>query len=499
MKTISFKFIIAAMVAVATMVVSPSCQKETAGTQDLVKEGETIQVSINAGLGGFVAADATKATATPVVRFEWESTDKVDAYYGDTKISGDARISVTPSEIKIFAKLTGTIDASGYTIGDDDIITFVYSNLAASKVSGLTFDFSSQDATIPFVAYATVKWSEIKSGLTDKILEFKFATSVMKIAATNLGGGDISSATIDGINTKVTLAPQTSSETVTITGSEASTITKTAGFDASSDKTRAIFTVGLVPEGANSNRKLTINGRKMNLTTNEIAASKSYTTPCAFEEVEFVEIGGKKWATKNLGADKAEDYGKLYSWGNLGGQRGDSFDPSFSSTNYDNSQGKSITSATGSTGWVTTKHDAAYNEWGGTWRMPTQADFTALANACNDGGYTTGTITLDASHKNISTAVGVTAKGIYYCNNYEDGDGIKGLLFHDGINKLFFPAAGYSDGTSRSYGGSYGRYWSSTLSSSSTNAYDLYFNVSNVYPQTYNNRYFGISVRPVSD
>ena len=467
--------------AVAVMVVSPSCRKEMAGTQDLVKEGETIQVNINAGLGDFVAADATKATATPVVSFEWEPTDKVDAYYGATKISGDARISVTPSKNKIFAKLSGTIDASGHTIVDNDIITFVYSNVTGT---GLAFDFSSQGATIPFVAYATVKWSEIKSGLTDNILEFKFATSVMKIAATGLDGRDITNATINGINTKVTLAPQTSSETVTITGSAPSTITKNGGIEASSDKTRAIFTVGLVPDD-NTSRKLTINGTEAALTSSAIEGSKSYTTPCAFEssdEDEYVEMkmgtGDSaytlRWAKKNLGASGINGYGELYSWGEVATKF------NYSSGNYDSSAkaiSKNLDKADG--------NDVANAIKGGKWRMPTSQEFEDLADACGgSSNYNT------SKNPGKDTNVG---EGIYWCTNY---DGVAGCLFCDGTNKLFFPAAGNSYGTSRTNVGK-GYYWSSTWSSADS-AYRLYF-YSGSFGQAGSGRYYGMSVRPVSD
>jgi len=78
--------------------------------------------------------------------------------------------------------------------------------------------------------------------------------------------------------------------------------------------------------------------------------------------------------------------------------------------------------------------------------------------------------------------------------------GIKGRIFTgngDYANSsLFLPAAGYSDGTSYSYGGSYGYYWSSTLYSS-TYGRSLYFNSGDVFPQYYNNRFYGFSVRAV--
>ena len=63
---------------------------------------------------------------------------------------------------------------------------------------------------------------------------------------------------------------------------------------------------------------------------------------------------------------------------------------------------------------------------------------------------------------------------------------------------MFFPAAGHGDGTGLSDAGSYGRYWSSSLDSSYPSlAYYLYFN--NVNPQNNSRRYYGRSVRPVSD
>ena len=296
MKTSIRTIILAAAAVFAAM----SCQKEVAGKQELVKEGETIQVNINAGLGDFVAADGTKATATPVVRLEWSAGDKVDAYFGTTKISTGEGLTVTPSENRIFAKLSGEISSTGLTSGTS-VITFVYSNGCIVE-NNLTFNFSSQDGTIPFVAYATLVYDGATT-LIDKLVEFKFATSVMKIAATNLGGGDITNATIDGINTKVTLTPQTNSETVTIGGNTSGTITKTAGIDASSDGTRAIFTVGLVPNN-NTRRSITISqGAYTNkgfITSTEILSSKSYTTPASLFSCgslnghDYVSIAGTK-------------------------------------------------------------------------------------------------------------------------------------------------------------------------------------------------------------
>ena len=127
----------------ASVFAAVSCQKEAAvsETQNSVKEGETIQVNIDANLSDLVAADDTKATATQVVRLTWESSDQVDAYYGETKINSQP-IDVNPSQNGIFAKLSGSITIQE-GMNDESIITFVYSNVIGD---GLTFDFSSQNA-----------------------------------------------------------------------------------------------------------------------------------------------------------------------------------------------------------------------------------------------------------------------------------------------------------------------------------------------------------------
>ena len=252
MKT-SIKTII---LAAASIFAAMSCQKEAAvpETQSPENAGETIQMNINASLGDLVAADGTKATATSVVRLQWEDGDKVDAYSGTTKISGTDGLTVTSSENGIFAKLSGQITTTSLTSGTS-VITFVYSN--GCTPDGLTFDLSSQGADIPFVAYGTLVYDGTAT-LANKIVEFKFATSVMKIATANLGGGNITGATISGINTKVTLTPDDDSETCGISGDNKASIT-TSNYAASSDGTRAIVTVGLVPDNtSNPYRTLTI-------------------------------------------------------------------------------------------------------------------------------------------------------------------------------------------------------------------------------------------------
>ena len=492
MKT-SIKTII---LAASSIITAMSCQKETAvsKTQDQVNAGETIQISINASLGDLVSADGTKATAESVIRLKWEGTESnpeyVKAYCGSNLISTGDGLTVTPSDNKMFAKLTGEITTENLESGTS-VITFVYSS--GCEADGLTFDFSNQEDDIPFVAYATLVYDGT-APLTNKMVEFKFATSVMKIAATNLGGGEITEATISGINTKVTLTPQTSDETVTITGNTTGTITKTVGFDASSDGTRAIITVGLVPDD-NKGRNIAVSQsgaasyiNKGVITSNAIEANKSYTTPAALFPCgtlgtgetahDYVLIAGTKWATMNIGATEitgTNSYGKYFAWGNTEGQ---TYSTSWSGGGFFTAP------SIGNPKMLPLENDAANVLWGDPWRMPTSAEFQALTNATywkwddtDKGYYIYAPQSGDAGKVNNGTGTYVKSSAL-----------------------LFFPAAGHGDGAALFGAGSSGNYWLSSLYSSDPNyAYTLYFNSGTVTPQDYYRRYRGQSVRPVSD
>ena len=513
--------------------------------QNLVKEGETIQVNINASLGDLVAADGTKATATSVVRLQWEDGDKVDAYCGTTKISGTDGLTVTPSENGIFAKLSGEITTTSLTSGTS-VITFVYSN--GCTPDGLTFDLSSQGADIPFVAYGTLVYDGTAT-LANKMVEFKFATSVMKIAATNLGGGNITEATISGINTKVTLTPDDDSETCGISGDNKATIS-TTNYDASSDGTRAIVTFGLVPD-SNTGRAITVKQgdftNKGAITSAEVESSKSYTTPASLftcgkiGDHDYVLIAGTKWATQNLaitssgqdgwkgkntaavnvpGTTTPVQIGDYFQWGANKGYCGDesasdkglliykifsiTFDPSASgaftasftswkdaggsfNTSYKSPyyDGSAYTNYKAKGAGLAEGDDAARILWGDTWRMPTSSEFKAM----RDATYWAWDAK-DCGYYVFMPGLGTSGAAGGRANINTSDDKTKALLF--------FPAAGLGSNTSLSNAGTFGFYWSGTLYSSK-NAYDLLLSSSDVGPQRNNFRYCGISVRPVSD
>lgn len=178
---------------------------------------------------------------------------------------------------------------------------------------------------------------------------------------------------------------------------------------------------------------------------------------------DYVEIGGIKWATMNVGATGVTDYGLYFQWGDtqgytaseVGSGEGQKY---FGWEDYKYGNGTSSPGATGMTKYnssdnktvLDAEDDAVTAAWGGSWRMPTTAEFQALDTA------TTSAWTAD----------------------YE-GSGVAGLVLTsqaDTSIKLFLPAAGYCDNGSVNYVGSYGYYWSRSLNSSRKHhAYSMYF------------------------
>ena len=204
--------------------------------------------------------------------------------------------------------------------------------------------------------------------------------------------------------------------------------------------------------------------------------------------------GGPYWATANIGAEKPEDYGYYFWWGDTVGYKrvGDSWKAnngsvsnfSFASTNILSkifgkqdkvpTYGKYL-SALLRDGWITAagalapEHDAAHVNWGGDWRMPTDQELKDLCKKCD---------------------------WIWTQVNGVNGYVIRGRGKYASVS-IFFPCAGYGNGTSLINAGSNGFYWSSVpYSDFSYNACYLYFYSSN-HNTYFNFRYFGQSVRPV--
>ena len=168
---------------------------------------------------------------------------------------------------------------------------------------------------------------------------------------------------------------------------------------------------------------------------------------------------GLLWGSSNIGAERPNDLGLYFSWGNVEGHRIDEgYD--FSQTVYDSTPAAAINTD------LSLSQDAARENLGEPWRMPTAAEFQELYDNC--------------------TIVWTTINGM------------NGCLFTSNVNgnTLFFPAAGYYDGTALGGRGTRGYYWSSTYNSA-TNARSLLFESSSVNPEGNNSRRVGFTIRSV--
>jgi len=210
---------------------------------------------------------------------------------------------------------------------------------------------------------------------------------------------------------------------------------------------------------------------------------------------EYVEIGGLKWATMNIGANSITDYGLFFQWADTQGYTADQVGSGSGKKYFGWTDTKYWTADTGSGSSGFTKYngtdsktvleasdDAVVANWGGAWRMPTTEEFVALGNAIDYIDANGNVIT--ATNKR-TTLSGVT--GLYVADKT------------DHSKRLFFPAAGYCYNGSVSSVGSNGNYWSSSLLSSNVQ-YGRYMNFysGGVSWQYGNSRYNGFAVRGVA-
>ena len=190
---------------------------------------------------------------------------------------------------------------------------------------------------------------------------------------------------------------------------------------------------------------------------------------------EYVDLGlSVKWATCNVGATKPEEYGDYFAWGET--QPKSTY--KWSTYKYCNGSYKTLTKYCTDSYYGTGDNktqlqlsdDAARANWGGSWRMPTDAELTELREQC------TWTWTTQNGVKGYK----VTSKKSGYTNK-----------------SIFLPAAGYRYDSSLGYAGSDGEYWSSSLWAGSPDyAWELDLSSDGVSRDN-GARYCGRSVRPV--
>lgn len=193
-------------------------------------------------------------------------------------------------------------------------------------------------------------------------------------------------------------------------------------------------------------------------------------------EHEWVDLGlpsGTLWATCNVGADHPEEYGDYFAWGETAPKEYYFWNTYKWCNGSNDTMTKYCTeSSCGESGYTDNKteldpdDDAACENWGSSWRMPSLEQQQELVDNCTW--------------------------------TWENCDGVNGyLVTGPNGNTMFLPASGRRWGGAIDTGKN-GFYWSRTLrADNSRYAYILNFISGNVYWDKSNYRYDGFAVRAV--
>ena len=198
---------------------------------------------------------------------------------------------------------------------------------------------------------------------------------------------------------------------------------------------------------------------------------------------------GTLWANMNVGATSPEDYGLYFAWGETTGYTGGhSFDwASYKWMNEGQSNWRQVNKYQ-IDDWETEgcwydsdgnfigdgktvldlEDDAAHANWGGDWRMPTIDEIKELIEN--------------------TTSYEATVHGV------------KGLRFRSKEtygNSIFLPYAGYCTDKALGFTGSWGYYWSASLSPTGATSAAYSLSINSYYGWGYEERFRGFPVRPV--
>ena len=214
----------------------------------------------------------------------------------------------------------------------------------------------------------------------------------------------------------------------------------------------------------------------------------------------YVDMGnGLLWAKKNIDVTQSDNLAKsafqyecsFFSWGNVDGHNPSStsaFSYNWGSVNaaepwyegqpYGSTPGASLEASFA----ADSGYDAARENLGGSWRMPTNAEHGTLFGNINY---------INANGERVPSST--TDKRVLV-------NGIRGLYLESKTNgrRLFFACSGFGTGRSWLNRGAGGYCWSSSFFSA-RGARSFYFDSGGVSPQNYYSRYYGFAVRPVQN
>ncbi len=452
----NFKTSVALFMAGASFIACSNDENDIANEMSLQQQSKTYTMTIRASKGDDVSTralsldgktlNATWSAGEPVLVYQDET--QVGTLYSEasetsnTTLTGSVTNMDTSKGITFYFRRTSAPSYSSQ-LGTLEDIEANYDYCLPAEVSAGDFSVSGYEITVP----GGITFGDNQQAIVKFILKNEDGSATI-----NANGLTV---TVDESSYVITPASATSELYVAIPGISG----KTIGLNANTDGANYTFTKSGVTF---------TNGRYYAITVKMVCGG-----------VIAVDLGlpsGLKWAKMNVGASSPEEYGDYFAWGETTPQSSNKYDwtsykwckgSSSTLTKYCNNSSYGYNDFTDSKTFLDMEDDAARANWGGDWRMPTQAEFEELI------GNTTSKWT--------------TQNGVY---------GFK-FTSKTNSNSIFLPAAGFLLDGELYAAGSRGHYWSSTLYESYPyDAWDLYFGSGDVGTQHYH-RDSGRSVRPV--
>lgn len=482
-----------------------SCQKPE--TKDVVSADKVFTATMEAIADDAMAID-TKTSLDANGNVRWKQGDQVSLFAASTI---NEHYQVTDASN---GKTTATlyqVTGPGFVAGGEipnNVAFYPYTSTAGIAKSGGSYVIS--DIALPATQnYASESFGSgafpmaaVTTSTSDTHLKFKNVLGGLKLQLK--GTATITSISVAGNSDEklcgaasVTVS-SAAAPSITLTDATATTVTLDCGDGIQLNSSAATaFIIALPPMTMSSGFAVTVTDTDGG--TMEIRTSKSQTitrsnllkmpavnyegTAAGPVAVDLGLPSGLKWASFNLGATAPEEYGDYFAWGET--------EPHYTSLNpltwkdgkngytwatykwcegsYNTQTKYCINSAFGSVDNKTVldpEDDAAHVNWGGTWRMPTDEEWTELRTEC----------TWEWTSQNGAYGRLVTGP-----NN----------------NSIFLPAAGSWFETDLEDVDAVDNYWSSSLSSDSSDyGWCAYSDFYSFFHISYC-RFFGQSVRPV--
>lgn len=492
------------IITILPMALLASCSSELVETTGIATKGDVEKVSIQSHPFEFEDGTRTSLSATEkAISFAWANTDALGVFPISPTTNNQAKQDIKlPANCEVDAHYASFDGAGWDLIANNTYAAYCpYDGTlpAETPYTAVPISLTGQDGTLATIGqkydfmYAPSSFAEENMGTHthEVVFDFQHAISVVQfkltmpvaatwksIVITNDAGDkvwttsatmNVATGAVTSTATSASISLALSGVTTTAVGQEvvlyASVLPTTTGALTLTATTSADeeYTASLAS-------KTLVAGKAYRYVISELKAKPTY---------EAVDLGlSVKWATMNVGANSVTEYGNYYAWGETSPKNSydwasylwwDGDGNHVKKYNTNSSYGAVVDNKT----TLEDDDDAAVQNWGGAWRMPTHEEQEEL---------------LGCSWQWVTSYNNVSVRG--YVVTGPNG------------NSIFLPAAGCRKGESLDGDGTYGYYWSSSVRGTySDSGWDIYFSSSshdNGY-SGYDDRQYGRSVRAVCE